>query len=227
MTFISGDTHKRCVQLLTSYAAITIIMCVIAGCRTQANPTPGMATGTIPDKESYLLSKLQTRYQNPDTHCELGRYYLNQGSLDKAKYHLETALGFEASHRAAQAAYVRLTGKLQGEMASQRLCAEYQRQILSSTTEMLELAKALGEEGLDTLSLNCFQKVLSVHPNSAEANRQLGYFYLARKNNDKAKLYFSKSFQLNPSQPDVSGELGRLGVTIQTPNRPPAPPSDY
>ncbi len=227
MTFISGDTHKRCVQLLTSCAAIAIIICVMAGCRTQANPTPGMATRTIPDKESYLLSKLQTRYQDPDTHCELGRYYLNQGLFDKAKYHLERALGFEASNRTAQAAYVRLTGKLQGEMAAQRLCAEYQRQILSSTTEMLALAKALGNEGLDTLSLDCFQKVLSIHPNSAEANRQLGYFYLARKNNDKAKLYFSKSFQLNSNQPDVAGELGRLGVTIETPNRPPAPTNGY
>ncbi len=227
MTFTSGDTHKRCVQLLTSYAAITIIMCVMAGCRTQANPTPGMATGRIPDKESYLLAKLQTRYQNPDTHCELGRYYLNQGLFDKAKYHLERALGFRASHRPAQAAYVRLTAKLQGEMASQRLCAEYERQILSSTTEMLELAKALGEEGLDTLALNCFQKVLTVHPESAEANRQLAYFYLARKDNEKAKLYFSKSFQLNSNQPDVAGELGRLGITIQTPKRAPEPPADY
>ena len=97
MTFNSGDTQKRCVQLLTSYAAIIIIMCVIVGCRTQANPRPGMATETIPDKESYLLSKLETKYQSPDTHCELGRYYLNQGLLSKAKHHLETALGFKPS----------------------------------------------------------------------------------------------------------------------------------
>ena len=223
MTIFSGETQKRCVQLLTSYAAISLIIFVLAGCRPQRTPTREMAVDAIPDKESYLLSQLQTRYQNPDVHCELGRYYLNEGLLDKAKYHLETTLGFDPSHRSAQAAYIKLISKLEGDMAAQRLCAQYQRPLLSSTTELIKLAKALGDEGLDTLSLSCFQRVLSIQPNSSEANRQLGYFYLARKDTDKAKLYFSKSFELNPNQPDVSGELGRMGVTIETPGLPPAP----
>jgi len=181
------------------------------------------AMDTIPDKESYLLSKLQTRYQNPDVHCDLGRYYLNEGLMDKAKYHLETALGFDAAHRRAQAAYVKLTSQATGEMAAQRLCAEYQSPLVSSPSELIKLAKALGDEGMDTLSLSCFQRILSIRPNSAEANRQLGYFYLTRKDNEKAKLYFSKSFELNPNQPDVAGELGRMGVTIETPDLPSVP----
>lgn len=184
-----------------------------------------MALDTIPDKESYLLSQLQTRYQNPDVHCELGRYYLNEGLLDKAKYHLQTALGFDPAHRTAQAAYIKLISKLEGDMAAQQLCAQYQRPLMSSTTELIKLAKALGDEGMDTLSLSCFQRILSIHPDSAEANRQLGYFYLARKDNEKAKLHFSRSFDLNPNQPDVAGELGRMGVTIETPDLPPVPNS--
>jgi tetratricopeptide (TPR) repeat protein len=195
----------------------------MAGCRAQTNPTRDVALDAIPDKESYLLSQLQARYQNPDVHCELGRYYLNEGLLDKAKYHLQTALGFDPANRPAQAAYIKLVSKLEGDMAAQRLCAQYQRPLMSSTTELIKLAKALGDEGLDTLSLNCFQRVLSIQPDSAEANRQLGYFYLARKDNDQAKLYFSKSFELNPNQPDVAGELGRMGVTIETPGLTPGP----
>ena len=52
-------------------------------------------------------------------------------------------------------------------------------------------------------------------------------FYLTRKNNEKAQLHFSRSFQLNPNQPDVAGELGRMGVTIETPNLPPTQPDDF
>ena len=162
MTVFSDETQKRCVHLLTSCAAIAL--CVMAGCRTQSNPRHDTVMNTVPDKESDLLSQLQTRYQNPDVHCELGRYYLTEGLRDKAKYHLETALGFDAAHRPAQAAYVMLTSKIKGEMAAQRLCAEYQRPLISSPSELIKLAVALGEEGLDTLSLSCFQKILSIHP---------------------------------------------------------------
>ncbi|MCP4453162.1 MAG: hypothetical protein GY809_17005 [Planctomycetes bacterium] len=186
-----------------------------------------MAVDTIPDKESYLLSKLKTRYQDAETHGELGRYYLNQGMTDRAKHHLQIALGFDSALRPAQAAYVKLTTQVEGEIAGQRLCAEYQRPLLSSAPEMIKLAKALGDEGLDTLSLGCFQRVLTSHPYSAEANRQLGYFYLTRKDVEKAKLHFSRSFELNQNQPDVAGELGRMGVTIETPGLPPAPSGDF
>ncbi len=227
MIIFSGDTQARCVKLLTSCATIGLIICGIAGCRTQSNPTRDMAVGAIPDKESYLLSKLKTRYQDADTHGELGRYYLNQGMLDKAKYHLETAMGFDSALRPAQAAYVKLTSQLEGEMAGQRLCAEYQRPLLSSAAEMIKLAKALGDEGLDTLSLSCFQRILSTQPYSAEAHRQLGYFYLTRNNQEEAKIHFSRSFELNPNQPDVAGELGRMGVTIETPGLPPSQTGDF
>jgi tetratricopeptide (TPR) repeat protein len=226
MTIFSGDTQKHCVQLLMCCAVISLIISGVAGCRTQPNPTRDIAVDTIPDKESYLLSKLRTRYQDAETHGELGRYYLNQGMTDKAKYHLQTALGFDSALRPAQAAYIKLTIQLEGEMAGQRLCAEYQRPLVSSAPEMIKLAKALGDEGLDTLSLGCFQRILTSRPNSAEANRQLAYFYLTRKNVEKAKLHFSRSFELNPNQPDVAGELGRMGVTIETPSLPPVPAGD-
>ena len=226
MTIFSGDAQKRCVQLLTSYAAIGMIICIAGGCRTQPTATRDMAIETIPDKESYLLSKLEARFQNAEAHCELGRYYLNQGSLNKAKYHLDIALGFDPALRPAQAANVKLTTQLEGEMAGQRLCAEYQRPLLSSAPEMIKLAKALGDEGLDTLSLSCFQRILSAQPDSAEAHRQLAYFYLARENTEKAKLHFSRSFELNSNQTDVAGELGRMGVTIETPNLPPVTADD-
>jgi len=42
----------------------------------------------------------------------------------------------------------------------------------------------------------------------------MGYYYLSKGDEDKAKEYFKKSFSLDPSQADVAAELGRLGVMV-------------
>jgi Flp pilus assembly protein TadD len=56
-------------------------------------------------------------------------------------------------------------------------------------------------------------------PNSAKINRQIGYYYLSKGNKDVARDYLSRSFQLNPNQPEVAGELGRLGVAVKIPRK--------
>jgi Flp pilus assembly protein TadD len=63
--------------------------------------------------------------------------------------------------------------------------------------------------------MRAYQQALRLAPNSARVNKQIGYYYLAKGQNDTAKIYLQRSFQLNPRQPEVAGELGRLGVIIQ------------
>ncbi|KKK97910.1 hypothetical protein LCGC14_2648010, partial [marine sediment metagenome] len=60
---------------------------------------------------------------------------------------------------------------------------------------------------------------LHLAPNSAKIHRQIGYYYLSRNNKVRAKEYLVRSFQLNPNQPEVSGELGRLGVAVRIPRK--------
>ncbi len=56
-------------------------------------------------------------------------------------------------------------------------------------------------------------------PNSAKINRQIGYYYLSRGDRELAKSYLSRSFQLDPLQSEVAGELGRLGVAVAIPRK--------
>ena len=47
-------------------------------------------------------------------------------------------------------------------------------------------------------------------------DRQLGYYYLLRRDLEQAKAYFTKSFAYDPAQADVAGELGKMGVVVET-----------
>ena len=214
MTFGSRSTQACCVQLL---GFIGVSIGLLAGCPLDQTAGPTTPARSIPDKETYLLSQLQVRFQDPDVHCELGRYYLSEGVLDKARYHIETALGFDPAHRQSQAAFVKVLMAQGNSQQAGQMAARYQQQLLRSPVEMVKLAKAFGEEGLNEYALSCFNKALEADPTSAEANRQLGYYYLIRNDNAHALEYFTQSFKLNPNQPDVAGELGRMGVVVETP----------
>jgi len=62
-------------------------------------------------------------------------------------------------------------------------------------------------------------QAMNLAPNSAKINRQIGYYYLNKKDLIRAKEYLTRSFQLDPVQPDVAGELGRLGVAVRIPRK--------
>ena len=56
-------------------------------------------------------------------------------------------------------------------------------------------------------------------PDSARINRDLGYYYLRKGDKNLAKDYLSRSFNIDPMQPEVAEELGRMGVVIETPHK--------
>ena len=71
--------------------------------------------------------------------------------------------------------------------------------------------------------MRCYRQALDAAPDSYEANRQIGYYYLSKGDNTQAKQYLMRSFELNPRQPDVAGALGRLGIVVQAPVEPEVP----
>jgi Tfp pilus assembly protein PilF len=107
-----------------------------------------------------------------------------------------------------------------GDKAKAGLLAdEYIERASISAAAALQLALAFQEQGLDDYALNCYQQALRMAPNSAKINRQIGFYYLSKGNKDIARDYLSRSFQLNPNQPEVAGELGRLGVEVKIPRK--------
>jgi tetratricopeptide (TPR) repeat protein len=166
-----------------------------------------------------LLKKIDSKFEDPDAHYELGRVYQAEGLWAYALHHYEVALNFNPVHREAQAARIKVLMD-GGDMTMAKLLAdEYIRQASDSAEESLRLALAFQEQTLDEYAMTCYQQALSLAPNSAKINRQIGYYYLSKSDKETAKNYLTRSFQLNPNQPEVAGELGRMGVAVQIPRK--------
>ena len=95
----------------------------------------------------------------------------------------------------------------------------YMNQVANSASQALKLALAFQNQMLDEYALACFRKALKLAPNSPVVNKHMGYYYLSKDDKVRAKEYLSRSFQLNPNQPEVAGELGRLGVAVSVPKK--------
>jgi len=194
-----------------------------AGC--QRGEIPLEAGASAQQREEALLKQLDQKFENPDVHFELGQLYQAQGQAlglspaeawAKAEYHYNVALGFDPAHKAAQAAMVKgLKGS--DTAKAQQYAKNYMSQVSGSATASLGLAAEFGRQDLDEYALACYQQALRLAPDSPEVNKQVGYYYLNKGDKTRAKEYLSRSFQLNPNQPDVSGELGRLGVVVKIP----------
>ena len=95
----------------------------------------------------------------------------------------------------------------------------YMSKVSVSADQSLELALAFQNARLDTYATACFQQALSLAPNSPEIHKKIGYYYLSRDDKERAKEHFIRSFQIEPRQPEVAGELGRLGVEVRIPQQ--------
>ena len=171
------------------------------------------------EKKAKLLKQIDHKFENPEAHYELGQLYQANSLWIQAEREYNTALSFDPAHRGAQAAMVKVLLD-SGDTAKAKVAADfYMNQVASSATESLRLALAFQKQQLDEYALGCYRQALHLAPNSAKINRQIGYYYLSKVNKEMAKEYLSRSFQLDPTQPEVAGQLGRLGVTIKVPRK--------
>lgn len=220
--------HKSPIGLVK----IAVLTCVLLGCMlfAAAGCEEGIArktavdpTGNVPSEktEAQLLQEINEKFQNPRAHYELARLYQKSQQWTKAEYHYNVALGFDPAYRAAQAGLVK-TFVEQGQTAkAEQYANSYLRQAASnSEREVLRLAWEFEKVDLDDYAARCFRRALEMAPNSYEANKQTGFFYLSQGDDANARKYLERSFELNPRQPDVAGALGRLGVVVETPQAP-------
>ena len=202
--------------LLLCYSALLLL----GGCSSFGKAKPDEVARTPAEKKkAKLLKQLDRKFENPEAHFELGQLYQADGLWAQAEYRYNNTLSFDPVHRKAQAARVKvLLGG--GDTAKAELLAdEYRTQASNSAEKSLRLALAFQEQGLDEYALVCYQQALRLAPNSAKINRQIGYYYLSKNNKVLAKEYLVRSFRLDSDQPEVAGELGRLGVAVGIPRR--------
>jgi Tfp pilus assembly protein PilF len=173
--------------------------------------------------EPLLQAEIEKKFESPQAHYELAKVYHESHQWVKAEYEYQIALGFEPGNTAAQAGYVKMLMDLGENAKAQQFADKYIGQAASNADESLRLAWDFKKVGLDDLTLRCFRQALTIAPDSAEVNKQVGLYYLGKGDTAKAKDHLTRSFQANPNQPDVAGALGRLGVVVQVPHEPETP----
>jgi tetratricopeptide (TPR) repeat protein len=195
-----------------------------SGCADSTPPSSRVdpASSAAADQtEAELLLEIERKFENPAAHYELGRLYHRSRQWSKAEYHYNVALGFDPAQRGAQAGMVKMFTD-RGETAK---AEQYANSYIGGPgmdgMESVRLAWEFERLGLDAQAIRCFRRALALAPASDEVNKQVGFYYLGKGNNAKAKEHLQRSFELNPRQPDVAGALGRLGVVVESPESPP------
>ncbi|MEN8127578.1 MAG: hypothetical protein ABFR90_07200 [Planctomycetota bacterium] len=199
----------------TVIIGVLLLALSFAGCET----TPPTEEEIALNRKQQLCKQIDRQYENPEAHYQLGKIYHDEGTLDKAEYAYKTAIGFKPAHYRAQAALVKVVAD-QKQVDRSRVVAElYISQAAVSAPGSLRLGKAFEYEELDRYALGCYYQASGLDPEWAEPYKQIGFYYLARDDKVRAEENLRRSFELDPYQPEVSAELGRLGVPVHTPHK--------
>ncbi len=203
-----------------TFIAPALLVCIMffGGCEGNAK-SKEIGKTEAEKKKAELLKAIDRKYEDAESHFKLGKLYQADGMWAKAEDQYAITLNFNPVHRQAQASRVKVLANGGDTAKSKLLAEEYIKQTAISAASSLQLALAFQEQGLDEYALKSYQQALYMAPDSAKINRQIGFYYLGKGNKDQAREYLSRSFQLNPNQPDVAGELGRLGVAVRIPRK--------
>ncbi len=221
--WISDCTFGRGFISVVICTLLSLCILLLIGCNGQQASLDGAdrARRIHPDaRKAEVLKELDRKFENPQAHFELGQIYQAEGLTQKAEYHYNVALSFDPAHVQAQASMVKLFFDSGNQAKGKNYADVYLDQVSNSEIQSLRLAMAFQDEQLDEYALACYQQALQSAPSSARVSKQLGFYYLGKNDKDQAKEYLVRSFQLDPSQPEVANELGRLGVEVRIPRDP-------
>ena len=171
------------------------------------------------DQKIKLLKQIERKFENPKAHYALGQLYQEEGLWDRAEWEYNRALAFDPVHYKTQAAMVQLL-KEKGDAERAAIIADmYMSQASVSAKHSLLLGRAFQGVGDEDYALSCYLQAVTLAPNSVAVNKQIAYYYLAKKDTIKAEQYLRRTFQLDSTQAEVAGELGRLGVEVKIPRK--------
>jgi tetratricopeptide (TPR) repeat protein len=220
MRFVGRDFKMT--NTFKMFVAIVVLSALVGGCSNKnkkENVVNKISTPTAERSKTKLRNRIERKYTDADAHYELGKLYQADGLWEKAEAEYHIASSFDPAHWRAEAAKVKML-KEKGEVPRSKLSAEQamNRSSISAESSLL-LGKAFQKELLDEYAILCYHQALSLAPNSAGLQKQIGYYYLSKSDLPRAEGYLRRSFQINPYQPEVAGELGRMGVIVKVPRK--------
>jgi tetratricopeptide (TPR) repeat protein len=184
------------------------IVLALGGCSKPDTSAPTIAK---------LNAQLKLRFENPTAHYQLGQIYQQQGDWNKAASEYDLAVKFDPVFWDAEAGMIKVLRLAGEEEKSARTLQLYLRSASLVPEDSLALGSAFERQQLEDCALAAYEQALKMQPKSAAISKRIGYYYLARNNKDMAKTYFIRSFGLDPYQPDIAGELGKMGLIVKTP----------
>jgi Tfp pilus assembly protein PilF len=196
--------------MATIFRIMTVLAVVmVVGCGPQ-NPV-------APDTEQTLLQQIDQKFENPDAHYKLAELYRTQQQWVKAEYEYNIAIGFAPQNKWPDAGLVKLYEDWNRKESAQA-AADKSMHNCSTDEDLVMLAKAFQKEGLLKYAEGCYEYALTVAKNKGGIYKEMGYYFLAIDDKVRAEDAFRKSLELRPYQPDVSAELGRMGVKVVAPD---------
>jgi Flp pilus assembly protein TadD len=209
---------------MANISKTTIILLALTflwvGCQQQSKKKSSEIRPTETDKlKRTLLNKVEKKYSDSESHYKLGKLYYDDGLWNKSEWEFNVALGFNPVHRRAQAAMIKTLLAAGNDQKAKLMAEIYMNQAGTSAEASLLLGQAFQKELLDEYALDCYQQALSLAPNSAVLHRQVGYYYLSKGDKVRAEENLKRSFQMDPYQAEVAGELGRMGIVVQIPRK--------
>lgn len=197
-----------------------IMATLLVGCSGPRQTADSIDETLVEGPKAQLIRQIERKFTDPQPHYQLGKIYHAEGLYNRAEYEYNAALQFDPVHYGAQAAMVKLLMDTQQEQRARMAAEIYLNQAAAAAQASSLLGKAFQQEGLEEFALTAWQQALAQAPNSAVLHRQLGYYYLAKGDTVRAEEYLRRSIQLDPYQPEVAEQLGRMGVIVQVPRNP-------
>jgi tetratricopeptide (TPR) repeat protein len=198
-------------------AVLLFLVFLVCGCPEKNNNVGNEIPPVGSDlRKIELQRRLDRKYNDANIHYELGKIYQSEGQWDKARFEFKTARSYKPANWDSAAAIVKTyyqDGKNDTAIA---MAEKFVKKAGYSAASSLSLGKAFQNEMLGDEALTCYSQALKIAPNSAEVNKQIGYYYYEKNDLIRAEQYLRRSFEIHPSG-DVSGALGRLGITVNLP----------
>jgi len=188
--------------------AIILMVVMLIGC--------GPQKPVAPDTEQTLLQQIDQKFENPDAHYRLAKIYQSQGQWVKAEYEYTVAIGFSPLNKLPEAGLVKMYEDW-GRKEQAQAALDKAMHSCNTDEELVMLAKALQKENLHIQAQACYEYALTAAMNKGGIYKEMGYYYLTIGDKVRAEDAFRKSLELRPYQPDVSAELGRMGVKVVAP----------
>lgn len=195
-----------------------LLLVLFGGCNLNRNKGDKVVVSTDDEvKRAELTKRLDRRWDDANAHYELGKIHLADGMWSQAENEFDIAMGYDPVHWDSAAALIRTLVESGQKNKAGILAERYIRRAKYSASASLLLGKAFQKEYFDEYALSCFEQALRIAPDSAGLNKEVGFYYMSKKDNVRAASYLKHSFEINPRQTDVARALGKLGVTVELP----------